>query len=349
MAEGADATALPPLAIEIVICTHNRASYLDAVLARLAIQSFNDSGRWGVLVVDNASTDTTADVVAAHRAAGHLPGLRYVLEPTLGLTAARLRGAQETTAPWIAFVDDDNFLEPSWLDAIVRAIGRHGDAGGVGGKVILDWELPPPAYLREFGFCYAMQDHGVEDCIVDSLAGAGMVLSRRALRDSGWLDQPLVADRVGSKLTSGGDVEMAQRVRAAGYDLWFTPEALLRHRIPARRMTRRYLFRVVHELGKSSAVIGLLTWPRDWASWRQMARDRRSHWYGLAIRGIKHAVRRHAGLTPAIAWACFALGYARGVGQCEDLARSRRGELLGLAAPSNREAQRRSGAPCLPT
>ena len=74
-----------------------------------------------------------------------------------------------------------------------------------------------------------------------------MVLRRSALIESGWLDRPLVADRVGKSLVSGGDVELAQRVRAAGYELWFAPGAVLQHRIPASRMSRRYLFRIVSE------------------------------------------------------------------------------------------------------
>jgi glucosyl-dolichyl phosphate glucuronosyltransferase len=329
MAKGG--SAMPP-DIDIVICTYNRASGLDLMLENLSRQSCGDHVRWRVLVVDNASTDATMEVVARHRSAGLLPDLRRVFEPVPGLTAARLRGVRETTAPWIAFVDDDNFLEPGWLEAVTRAIRTHGDAGGIGGRVVLDWEAPPPRYLKEFGFCFAAQDHGEADRIVDSLTGAGMVLSRSALRDSGWLDQPLVADRIGSKLTSGGDVELAQRVRAAGYDLWFTPDAVLRHRIPASRMTRRYLFRINRELGTSSAVIGLLTWPEDWQSWQRMARKQRRHWYRLAMRGLRHAIRRRTGFTPAIAWACFALGFARGVRQCEDLARPRRAKLLGVAA-----------------
>ncbi len=262
--------------------------------------------------------------------------LRYVFEPVPGLTAARLRGARETTAPWIAFVDDDNFLEPTWLEAVTRAIGMHGDAGGIGGKVILDWEAKPPRYLKEFAFCFAAQDHGEADCIVDSLAGAGMVISRRALQDCGWLDQPLVADRVGAKLTSGGDVEMAQRVRAAGYDLWFVPDAVLRHRIPAGRMTRRYLFRINRELGTSSAVIGLLTWPEDWQSWQRMAHDRRRHWYRP-----RHARSQARDPPPHRLHARDRLGLlcpgicARGQ-QCEGLAGPRRAKLLGAAALHHR-------------
>ena len=341
MTVAGEETAVPPdPVIDVVICTYNRAPGLDRMLENLSRQSSDDRVQWRVLVVDNASTDNTAEVVTRHRRKARLPDLRYVFEAAPGLTAARLRGARETTAPWIAFVDDDNFLEPTWLAAIGRAIRSNGGAGGIGGKVILDWEAAPPRYLTEFGFCFAAQDHGDADCIVDGLAGAGMVLNRRALLDCGWLDEPLVADRVGAKLTSGGDVEMAQRVRSAGYDLWYVADAVLRHHIPRRRMTRRYLFRIVRELGTSSAVIGLLTWPDDWQSWRLMARDRRHHWYGLAKRGLKHAIGCRSGFTSAIAWACFAFGFARGVRLCERIAGPRRAKLLGAAALPYRDDRR---------
>ena len=320
------------LEIEIVICTYNRAARLDAVLATLEQQACEDRITWRVLVVDNASTDDTAQIVAARIAKGSLPGLRRAFEPRQGLTFARQRGARETNAPWIAYVDDDNFLAPTWLAAVGRAIRAHPDAGGIGGKVVLDWEVPPPAYLKEFGFCYAAQDHGEVDCVVDSLAGAGMVLRRSALLESGWLDRPLVADRVGKSLVSGGDVELAQRVRAAGYDLWFAPDAMLKHRIPASRMSRRYLFRIIRELGASAALISALTWPGDWKSWQGMAHDRRSHWYRIALRGLKYAMRHPRTLTPALAWASHALGYARGVRHCEALADTQRAALLGAAA-----------------
>lgn len=315
-----------------MICTYNRAASLDAVLGNLARQVDGGTVAWHVVVIDNASTDRTADVVAAHRAKGALPDLRCAFEPTPGLTAARLRGVCETTAPWIAFIDDDNFPAPTWLQAVGRAIQAHPDAGGIGGKVVLDWEAPPPSYLKDFAFCFAAQDRGDADCLVDSLAGAGMVLRRSTLAESGWLDRPLIADRVGKKLISGGDVEMAQRVRSAGYGLWFAADAVLMHRIPARRMSRRYLFRINLELGTSSALIGLLTWSGDWDSWRDMAKARQKHWYDLAMEGLRYALRRRSGVTPAIAWACFAIGFARGVWKCKTFDPTRRANLLGAAA-----------------
>lgn len=342
MMEQESARDTPPVAIDIVICTCNRAAGLDAALVALARQTTGAGIAWRVLVVDNASIDDTAAVVEAHRARRSLPELRRVFEPVQGLTAARLRGVRETNAPWVAFVDDDNLLEPGWLAAIGRAIRAHPEAGGVGGRVVLDWEVPPPVYLREFGFCFAAQDAGEADRAVDSLTGAGMVLRRSALAECGWLDRPLLADRVGETLVSGGDVEIAQRVRAAGYALWFAADAVLRHRIPAC-MGRRYLFRINRALGAGAARVDVLTCPGDWGSWRGRARERRRRQVRLALQVLGRALRRGRGLTPAVAWACFALGYARGMRECDALAAAERSALLGAAAPPRAGAVRGTG------
>ena len=126
------------VAIDVVICTYNRAANLHEALSVLAAQRASSDVIWSVLVVDNGSTDSTPDVVEAHRLRRLLPGLRRVVENELGLTPARRRGVRETSAPWIAFVDDDNLLDPGWLDAIARAIRRNPESGGIGGRVVLD-------------------------------------------------------------------------------------------------------------------------------------------------------------------------------------------------------------------
>jgi glucosyl-dolichyl phosphate glucuronosyltransferase len=129
---------------------------------------------------------------------------------------------REAGAPWIAFVDDDNLVEPGWLDAIAQAARSHPHAGGIGGRVLLDWEEPPPNFVKNFGFCFAEQDSGEVACEVDSLVGAGMVVRRAALAECGWLERPLLADRIGKHLVSGGDVEIAQPIRGAGTLAWLS-------------------------------------------------------------------------------------------------------------------------------
>jgi GT2 family glycosyltransferase len=314
------------VAIDVVICTYNRASHLNEVLTVLSAQRVDADVAWSVLVVDNASTDGTADVVKAHCARQLLPGLRRVVENEQGLTPARRRGVRETGAPWVAFVDDDNLLEPGWLQAVAQATRTHPQAGAIGGRVVLDWERPPPDFIRNFGFCFAEQEPGDSACEMGGLVGAGMVLRREALVESGWFERPLLMDRTGKRLVSGGDVEIAQRIRSAGYHLRFTPQAVLRHRIPSSRATLRYLLRMSYGLGQCEALVSALTWPGDWSAWCRTARRR-------SVKAVAHALLRSQGLVMASTSLSFAAGFTRGVGTCIAMAPEAREELLGSAAP----------------
>jgi len=326
----------PEPAVDIVICTYNRASCLDGVLTNLSRQGRGAGVRWRVLVVDNASTNATAEVVAIHRTKSALPGLRYVFEPMPGLTAARQRGARETTAPWIAFVDDDNFLDSRWLEAI----GAHGEAGGIGGKVVLDWEVPPPAYLKEFGFCFAAQD---------------CRLHRRepGRRGYGAQSQGAPGVRLAWPAAGGRPHRSKADVRRRRRDGTTYPGGRLRSVVRARCRPSP-----PHSGEPHDAALSVPHHPRAGDKLRRdqpldvaggltivAANGARApgHWYRLGLRGLRHAIRRRRNLTPAIAWACFALGYARGARQCESLAESRRAKLLGVAAMPSRTLRQHAG------
>jgi glucosyl-dolichyl phosphate glucuronosyltransferase len=125
------------IVLEVIICTCNRASELDRMLAALAFQSQAKDIVWSVLVVDNGSTDATARVVESWRARGSIPGLRSLFETQRGLTPARLRGVRETDAEWIAFVDDDNLLATDWIAGMGQAVAARPEAGGFGGRVVI--------------------------------------------------------------------------------------------------------------------------------------------------------------------------------------------------------------------
>ena len=259
-----------PHLVDVVICTYDNAAGLDRTLAALGRSRPADE-RWGVLVVDNNSTDDTASVVERHRRTGALPALSRVQEPRQGLTWARLRGVSSTTAPWIAFVDDDCVVDDQWVACTVAFAREHPDAGGFGGRVVLAHERDVPAVVHKYGWAFAEQDLGGATRQVDCLVGAGMVLNRRALRASGWTDGPLLSDRVGKRLVSGGDVELALRVASTGRPLWYVPACEIRHEIPARRTSRRYLVRIVLGLGVSHSLAMALTWGGRRRSWAKAA------------------------------------------------------------------------------
>lgn len=245
--------------LDVVICTYNRADSLRAALDSLGAQTAPRDGSWRVLVVDNNSTDHTPQVVADFEAQGHLPGLRSVRECEQGLVVARQRAFKETTAPWVAFVDDDCTLAPDWITEAQRFLASGRPIAAFNGHNTLRFEArsDPGVHRPEW---FAGFSEGDDVMQRDMLHGAGLVLSRSSIERSGWLDQPVVPDRRGNELISGGDNEMSLRARAGGGDLWFVPACRLEHHISADRMALGYVARLSYGLGQSKPVLTALAW-----------------------------------------------------------------------------------------
>lgn len=252
--------------LDLVICTYNNAPLLDKTLLAIAGQKVRPEAEWKVLVVDNNSTDNTQDIVKQHQAAGKIPHLTVVTETKQGLTQARLCGVQNTSAEWIAFVDDDCFLADDWVKQAIAFAAMHPGCGAFGGQVILDWEVRPAKYVLKYAYSFAQQK-GKQLQKKSCLVGAGMVLNRTALARTGWTDKPLLQDRVGTQLISGGDAEIALRIYGAGYDLWYTPTCRLQHFIPARRTTQKYLIDINYGLGSSQVLGDSLLWRGTYQGW----------------------------------------------------------------------------------
>lgn len=245
--------------LDLVICTFDNARLLDGTLASIRAQR-DVSALGEVVVVDNNCTDDTREVVARY------PEVRVVAEPRQGLTPARLRGVQSTTAPWIAFVDDDCLLAEDWVAQAARFAAGHPECGAFGGEVTLEWEVPPPAFVLKHRYAYAGKQHGDAAHRRPWLAGVGMVVRREALARSGWIEEPFLDDRIGRRLVSGGDMEISLRL-AAAHELWYNPACRLRHVIPARRMTREYLQRMRVGLGASRHNAEALRWRGSYPTW----------------------------------------------------------------------------------
>jgi glycosyltransferase involved in cell wall biosynthesis len=326
-----DLVAGPRISLDVVVCTYNNASMLDRVLEALLRQEVSRSVDWRILVVNNNCTDDTDEVVARRRRESPVP-LEMVREREQGLTPARLTGVANTSGDWIAFVDDDCFLAPDWIERAAQFAALHGRCGGFGGRVVLEWERPPREYVTRYGWAFAEQDHGPDPKQVRSLAGAGFVFRRAALEESGWPERHFLADRVGEKLVSGGDVEMALRV-GARYPLWYNPALRLRHRIPARRTTLRYLLGVTRGLGTSKLLGDSMLWPGSYARWVVTSLAGSREWAGAAARFGARALLLRGGGKDALIQLSFLRGWLGGILRLATMGRAERRALLGSATP----------------
>jgi glycosyltransferase involved in cell wall biosynthesis len=330
-----DLVAAPRVSLDVVVCTYNNAAVLDQALDALVRQEFSPEIEWRIVVVNNNCTDDTDEVVERHAARSPVP-LTMVREPDLGLTPARLRGVRSTEGEWVAFVDDDCLVASDWIQRAAEFAAAHPECGGFGGRVVLEWETPPREFVRRYGWAFAEQDHGPEPKRVPALAGAGFVFRRAALEESGWLERHFLADRVGEKLISGGDVEMALRV-GARRPLWYSPALRLRHRIPARRTTLRYLLGVTHGLGSSKLLGDSMLWAGSYPRWLVTAVAASGEWGGAAVRYGARALLRRGGGKDALVQLSFLRGWLGGIWRLARMDPAERRALLGCASGTPRE------------
>ena len=107
--------------ISVVIPCYNKEAFLEETLASVFAQTLAPRE---VIVIDDGSTDASADV-----AARHLPDIELLRQPNAGESVARNRGIREATQPWIALLDADDVWEPEKLERQARAYeASAGDA-----------------------------------------------------------------------------------------------------------------------------------------------------------------------------------------------------------------------------
>ena len=200
--------------IAVVVVAYNSEETLDECLARLrAAQGVEE-----IRVVDNASRDAGIDIVQRHALAD--ARLRFIANPdNPGFAVACNQGAAASTAPWLAFVNPDCFIEADTLARLRDAAASQGDAlvGGVlRGE---DGALDAAARRRDPDFAAMLRSRRARELSiprdpatplqpVDAVSGALMVLPRSLFARIGGFDE-------GYRLHAE-DLDLCRRVRQAG-------------------------------------------------------------------------------------------------------------------------------------
>jgi glycosyltransferase involved in cell wall biosynthesis len=241
------------LLVSAVVCTHNRAALLRRALASLAAQTL-PATRYEIIVVDNASTDDTRELVT--RELSGLDQLRYLFEPRLGVSHARNTGWRAARAPLVAYLDDDAIAGPDWLARAVSVFSALESAPGcLGGPVLPIWEAPRPAWLPDGLLPYLTvlqleQDAGPMPR-GKFLYGTNSVFPRERLAEVGGYAPEL--GPIGSSNRTGEDTLVQKQLRQRGYTLWYDPSLSVQHLIPAGRVTRGWVLRRLYLEGLSRA------------------------------------------------------------------------------------------------
>jgi len=110
----------------IVIPCYNQAHFLPEAIESALSQTHH---RTEIVVVDDGSRDNTAAVVARH------PGVKYVRQENRGLAEARNKGFHASSGEYVLFLDADDRVTPSAVEAHLSCFAEHPEAGFVVGDI----------------------------------------------------------------------------------------------------------------------------------------------------------------------------------------------------------------------
>ncbi len=230
---------MPQPDISAIICTHNRDIYLGDAIDSLLQQDFPN---FEIIVVDNGSSDRTKEVVAQRESDSRV---KYIYEPTLGLSIARNTGFKQANSAILAYLDDDAVASPQWLRILWNAYQENEKLAIAGGKVTLIWPkgVEPPIWLSP-GLAENLGAYDLGDQITlirqPGLTPRGLNYSirRSFLEKVGGFDLNL--GRVGKSLLSNEELHMTELALNQGWEVAYLPEATAAHNVAPERLKRSW-------------------------------------------------------------------------------------------------------------
>lgn len=241
-------------AYTVALCTHNHADRLTRTLADLT-QIQSPQAGWELLIIDNGCSDGTSELLAGHDWPADWT-VRVVREEKLGLSNARNRAINEARGQYVIFMDDDETADPEWLCAYERLIrAKQPDAFGSRIRVLFEDMRPPWLTDELLGFLGELNraDEIIPLAEPGTFFHGGNFGIRKTVCDTvGGFDAML--GRKGTDNTGGEEVDFYRRLLNARLKVWWTPEAIIHHRIRAAKLNRSYFLDLHFKQGRMEAI-----------------------------------------------------------------------------------------------
>ncbi|MDQ3953102.1 MAG: glycosyltransferase [Actinomycetota bacterium] len=218
--------------VSVVVCCYNSAPHLEECLHALLKV---DYPRFEVIVVDDGSTDDTADIARRY-------DFRLIATENRGLSSARNTGAKAAMGDIVAFLDSDAAPDEHWLQYLASTY-LNTDFAAVGGP-----NIPPPGDGR-IAECVANAPGGpihvlLSDTEAEHIPGCNLSVRKTAFDKIGGFDP-----RFG---VAGDDVDFCWRLQEEGWKIGFNPAAVVWHH---RRNSVRAYWRQQKGYGKAEALL----------------------------------------------------------------------------------------------
>jgi len=220
--------------VTVIISTYNRQRLLRGALQSLINQRLPERVYFEVVVIDDGSTDATAEVVGNASKDSPVP-IRYLSNSGKGQARATNLGIHATEARWIALFDDDQLADEQWLAQLLRTAESTG-ASCVGSRRVLRFldgqEYNLGRTCRELlgeHVCDASDGQYPSNLFPE---GGSALISRHVFDRVGYFEESLEL--------GGYDTDFFRAARSAGFRASYAHDAIVYHLIPSYRAGLEY-------------------------------------------------------------------------------------------------------------
>ena len=271
--------------LTVLLATRNRAPLLREVLEAFGRLQPPASG-WKLVVVDNGSTDETAQVLASFRE--RLP-LAVVSEPESGKNRALNVGLGLIEGDLVVLTDDDIFPKSDWLVKLRITADAQCAYSIFGGALVPRWEAPPSCWVDWLlESVYGMIDPSLQEGPIEpSLVFGGNMAVRSSVFQSGIGFNPSLGPRDGN-YPIGGETEFNLRLAQQGHKAWFAPCAVVEHLVRKAHMEKAWIMQRAIRYGRGQL--------------RLFYAEEVAHahlWFGIPRYVLRHLVMEGIGITAA--------------------------------------------------
>lgn len=210
------------MSASVIVVSYNSRSYLETCLSSICAQLGPADE---LIVVDNGSSDGSAELVAAR-----FPAARLIRGPNTGYAGGNNRGAEAATGDYLVFLNPDTITGPGAIAALLAPLAADPSVGMTTACLVL---ADNPEQINTCG--NTMHYTGLTYCRgagrprheyatqvkVDAVSGAAFAIGRELFLRLGGFDEAF--------FMYVEDSDLSWRARLAGYNIRYVPEAVIVH------------------------------------------------------------------------------------------------------------------------
>jgi len=238
--------------LSIIICSYNRASYISGALDSLYHQSAG-LDNFEAIIVDNNSTDNTAEVFKQWRSSHANGNFTYLTESKQGASFARNTGATSAKGQWLCFMDDDAIANEVYVENIIKHIKTTPEAIGFGGRIIPKYIPSEPKWMSYYvSSLVGNFDYAPTACAFENgkyPLESNMIVKKDIYDSIGGFNTQLPGV-VGTLRIGGEGKELFYKLLALGHTIYYDPAICVHHVVEVKKLTPEYMYRVASGIGR---------------------------------------------------------------------------------------------------